>query len=199
MDKPELELHDDIKPEFQRELPAGIEQIVAIDPFIEISTSYSDSWLNAIYEQGNYWRNLSEYGNEVAKHVSGKTFLDLGCGIPHQVPIAAEKLGAKKYIGVDKNKILKPYKRIERAMPIYGIKEDILSFLARRSARDGTVFFSYGIDAHSYTDFERYLSALYTEIKRLVKPGDIAFSESNVINLREAGFKVNDKGIWVIQ
>ncbi|MGA2130151.1 MAG: hypothetical protein ABSG05_00850 [Candidatus Pacearchaeota archaeon] len=197
MDNTKLDLHEDLIPEFQRELPLGIEQVVAINPFIGIDTPYSDFWLNVIYENEVYGGNLSKFGKEVAKHVTGKTFLDLGCGIPYQVSAAAEKLGAKKYIGIDKNVPLKPFKITERAMPAYAVKGDILSFLARRSASDGTVFFSYGIDAHSNKDFERYLSAVYDEMKRLGKKGDIAFSESNVINPEKAGFKRNEKGFYV--
>jgi|SRR3972149_5174797 len=195
-----LILHEDLKPEFQRELPVGMERLIEIDPFVDSSSAHSDFWLENIWKGGMYFNELSDYGQDMAEYVKGKTFLDLGCGRAGNVARTASALKAKKYIGVDVWRSNNPNNRIilESEMPAYFVQGDILNFLARRGTSDGTAFFSAGIDAFSFKNFRDYLSAVYQEMNRLAKSGDVAFSVGlNDINPEKAGFRLNGKGIYV--
>ena len=218
----DLIMHEDIESEFQQEISKETENLIGY--LFCGYINYAENWLKKIWEREN--RKLSLFGENLARYIHKKTFLDIGCGYSNSaisVALASVALGAKKYIGIDNESVRSgrlagfdgkllgyndggkfviniraiPSRNIHKT-PLYFVDGDMLAFLARRSVSDGTVFFFSAIENKVSGEAENYLNALYAEMKRLAKPGDIAFSENPTsIKPERAGFQRNDKGIYV--
>lgn len=131
--------------------------------------------------------SLKAPGDAIMRLVTGRNFVDLGCGNPDKSifpRFIAQVFGAERYIGVD-------YQAVEdavrmREFPELGeftshfIKSDLLSFLSKAQFKK-TVFFISGLEPRwvdiqdrkiSWEDICSYLDGCMTEMTRLCESDD---------------------------
>jgi hypothetical protein len=173
-------------------------------PFITIPVPFSDDLLPAIVGK-NVTRSWSlrgdrrpspegmakQYAPEIREArgafasklrevVSGKRFIDLGCGLPDvsAVPrLVAEAMGAKAYVGVDlrnRGHVRRDEFRTGNGFESSFVQQDILAFLEADKSKAGKVFYLSGIEAkdHRKEDAEAYIAAIKDRLRSACRPGD---------------------------
>lgn len=180
-----------------------------MDPYARFSDRLNQVSLDGLFVEDEYGRRqlkpadqlqaslaperLSAFGRALGLVLRGKVMIDLGCGVPDlsRLPvIVAEGLGAREYVGVDRN--MKPDLLEQHAsndahgsMPRNYVRGDLLPYLADLPQSEGTCFYLAGIEPvdHRGSTTHAYIAASLTEMQRIAVPGD-----SIVIGLGTTGF-----------
>ncbi|MDP3970568.1 MAG: hypothetical protein Q8P90_02610 [bacterium] len=206
--------------EFGREVPTEYRSLIADIRFIDMRTPYS-TYIDlgnkerfsrddlSVHQDSDIVRmlrgELTEYGTALRDAISGRVFLDFGCGSYDQsiLPrLVAEAHGASRYIGVDKyhpgmleqsgntdvvEDVIQQgvYQFPDRMGPRLNSKkgdfsltwtqDDILGFVSKIKQANGLFVFISGIEPDSGSASTEYVAALKKEIIRLAKPGDGLF------------------------
>jgi|GEM_PF-1701671 len=174
------------KMEWNRPVPEEYDQLSRRANFVPLPWANYSNRLSWAWGDGVQEESEPPATREMLRSlIAGKNFVDLGCGIPSKSvagSMVAEKAGAKRYIGIEKQFLEGDDGGIsdmdvKNGMPRVWLKEDMLKGLARFEKLDGVVFFIAGIegipgDEVSSEALQKYFAHVTEEITRLTKPGD---------------------------
>ncbi len=140
---------------------------------------------------------LTQFGSEMRKVVSGKKFVDLACGDPNRsrIPaIVAKAFGAREYIGVDQNLPDGPWPSEglrSRNFPVDYKREDVLHFLRGLQRQRGVVFYISAFDPFEKDDeaTKVYINDCLKEMQKVTKKGDAI-----IIGMGTRGFHPDNFG-----
>ncbi len=151
-------------------------------------------------------RQLTEFGQTLKIAVTDRKFIDLACGDPALSPIpsiVASALGAREFVGVDKN-LPNTYSAAdtpllqETGVHISYEHFDILQFLARLPVQNGVTFNIAGLEWVDANDpiTRDYIAASLTEIQRVTKSGDAVIIGSGTLGFDPSdGYGISLKAI----
>lgn len=138
----------------------------------------------SFYDHGG----LTPRGKQLADRLAGGEIIDLGCGLTHwaesEVAEPAARLGARRYIGVDNDRVDGHEYSLKNAegklFEIIFKEDDMLSYVSKIDGplADGPrVFYLSGLESdptmdNRYHIVEDYFDKLWREFQRVTKPGD---------------------------